>query len=299
MLFSGGLDSILAARILMDQNIKIIPLCLKSFFFDCSLAEETIKELGLKLKVLNISEKHLDVIKNPKRLTGKGMNPCIDCHLFMIKSAKEEMLKYGCDFMATGEVLNERPFSQNRNIFTLAEKESGLEGLILRPLSAKLLPITIPEKEGLVDREKLFDINGKSRKKQIALVEKFKIKDFPNPAGGCILTDKDYSKRLKKLFNEVPNCDGSDCLIIRSGRVFWKDNFMFIVGRTKEDNSMILKLKKKEDVVIEPDNFAGPTVLTRGFGKKIEEDVMNEAVGLLMDYSKKIPEEAIVKTSLK
>jgi len=294
LLFSGGLDSLLVAKILMEQKIKVVPVCFKSLFFDCSLAQKTIKNLGLKLKIVDISQKHLKIIKKPKRSVGKGMNPCIDCHLFMLKTAKEIMIKDGYDFLATGEVLNERPFSQNRNIFALAEKELNLEGLILRPLSAKLLPTTIPEKKGLVKRAKLFGISGKSRKPQIALAKKFKIKDFPNPAGGCILTDADYAKRLKDLFSKIPNCDGLDCLILRSGRIVWNDKIMLVIGREEKDNQQILKLKKPNDVVLEPDNFAGPTVLIRGFGKKINEKLIKVGVELLLAYSKKIPSEAII-----
>ena len=193
LLFSGGLDSMLIVKILQKQGIEIIPVCFCSFFFNCTTAEKSAKILGLKLKIINISEEHLKVIKNPKRGTGKGMNPCVDCHLLMIKKAKDMMKKQDCDFIATGEVLNERPFSQNRRVFKLAEKTLGLEGLILRPLSAKLLPETIPEKKNWVKRELLFDFQGKSRKPQIALAKKFKIKEFPTPAGGCILTDKQYS----------------------------------------------------------------------------------------------------------
>ncbi|MBU0546808.1 MAG: tRNA 4-thiouridine(8) synthase ThiI [Patescibacteria group bacterium] len=299
LLFSGGLDSILVAKILMEQKIKVVPVCFKSLFFGCSLAQKTIKDLGLKLKIVDISKKHLDIIKNPKRSVGKGMNPCIDCHLFMIKTAKEIMIRDGYDFLATGEVLNERPFSQNRNVFTLVEKELDLEGLILRPLSAKLLPITIPEKKGLVKRSKLFDVSGKSRKTQIALTKKFKIKDFPSPAGGCILTDINYAKKLKYLFNKIPDCDSSDCLILKNGRIVWDKKIMLVIGREERDNRQILKLKKPNDIVLEPDNFAGPTVLIRGFGKEIKKAMIDKAVELLLSYSKKIPQEIIIKTSLK
>jgi len=295
LLFSGGLDSLLVAKILMEQKIKVVPVCFKSLFFDCSLAQKTIKNLGLKLKIVDISQKHLGIIKKPKRSVGKGMNPCIDCHLFMLKTAKDIMIKDGHDFLATGEVLNERPFSQNRNIFALAEKELNLGGLILRPLSAKVLPITIPEKKGWVKREKLFGISGKSRKPQIALVKKFKIKNFPNPAGGCILTDADYAKKLKELFNKIPNCDGLDCLILKNGRIVWDNKIMLVIGREKEDNQQILKLRKPDDVILEPDNFAGPTILIRGFKKKITKQTVNKGIELLLNYSKKIPQEIIIK----
>ncbi|MDI6798760.1 MAG: asparagine synthase-related protein, partial [Candidatus Aenigmarchaeota archaeon] len=142
LLFSGGLDSILSAKILREQKIRIVPICFESYFFNCHLAERMAKRLGLKLKIIDFSEEHLKIVKNPKYGRGQGMNPCIDCHLLMLKEAKKVMEKEKLDFIATGEVLGQRSFSQNRNTLKLIEKEAGLKGLILRPLSAKLLPET-------------------------------------------------------------------------------------------------------------------------------------------------------------
>lgn len=300
LLFSGGLDSILAAKILMRQKIKVIPLCFRSFFFDCSLAKKSARTLRLKLKVVDFSKEHLRVIKNPEYGRGQGMNPCVDCHLLMIKKAKEILEKEKFDFIATGEVLGERPFSQNRKIFELAERKTNLRGLILRPLSAKLLAPTLPEKRGLVLREKLFDFQGKSRKPQIALAKKLKIKEFPTPAGGCILTDLEYSKKLKKLFEKVPNCDGLDCEILRRGRIFWAphqkfDRGLIVVARNKTECQELRKLKKEKDLILEPRNFPGPTVLVRGFGKKIKKEVIQKATEILLHYTKKIPKEIIIE----
>jgi len=295
LLFSGGLDSILVAKILQKQNIKITPICFRSFFFGCKIAKESAQNRGLKLKVVDISREHLKIVKNPQYGRGQGINPCVDCHLSMIKKAKEIMKKENFDFLATGEVLGERPFSQNKRVFKLAEKESGLKGLILRPLSAKLLPETIPEKKGWVKREELFAFLGKSRKPQINLAKKLKIEKFPSPAGGCILTDSEYSRKLRELFEKIPDRDGLDCQVLRKGRAFWKDNFLIMVGRNEKENEELKSLRKKKDFILEPENFPGPTVLIRGFGKKIKKAIINRGTELLLHYSKKLPEEIIIE----
>jgi len=293
LLFSGGLDSILAAKVLMEQKIQVVSVCFSSYFFGCDLAKKSVKQLGLKLKIVNISEKQLSMVKKPQYGRGKGLNPCIDCHLLMIKEAEKIMKKEKFDFLATGEVLGERPFSQRKEIMKLIEKEAGLGGLILRPLSAKLLEETVPEKTGWIKREKLFAIQGKSRKPQLSLAKKFEIKEFPSPSGGCILTDPQYTKRLRVLLKKNPNFDGKDTQILRKGRLFWNENCLIVVGRNERENKEIRQLadKKKKDLVLDPESFPGPTVLIRGFGKRIKKDVIMKAVELLLNYSKKIPKE--------
>jgi len=290
LLFSGGLDSILDAKILLKQKIKIIPICFQSYFFDCKLAKESAKKLRLKVKIVNFGKKHLKIVKSPEYSHGKGMNPCIDCHLLMLKEAKKIMEKEKIDFIATGDVLGERPFSQNREALIKMEKEANLKKIILRPLSAKLLPKTIPEELGLIKRESLFDFRGKSRKPQIKLARELRISEFPSPAGGCLLTDPQYSQKLKVLFEKVPDFNGKDCQVLKRGRVFWQDDFLIVVGRNEKENEELKKLKKKEDLILEPENFPGPTVLIRGFGKKVKKEMIKEGIGLLLNYSKKIPE---------
>jgi tRNA U34 2-thiouridine synthase MnmA/TrmU len=295
LLFSGGLDSILATKILMEQEIKVIPVCFKSFFFDCNLAKRSVKNLNLKLKIVDISKEHLKIVKKPRFGYGKGLNPCIDCHLSMLKKAKGIFKKGNFDILATGEVLGERPFSQRKEIFKLIEKKVGLENLILRPLSAKLLPETVYEKEGLIKREKLFSIRGKSRKPQIELAKKFKIKEFPTPAGGCILTDPQYSKRLKLLLEKIPDFDGEDTRLLKKGRIFWDKEFLIVVGRNERENKEIEKMKQKDDLILEPLNFPGPTVLIRGFKKKIRKEQIIKATEFLLNYTKKIPEDIMIE----
>lgn len=290
LLFSGGLDSILAAKLLMEQGIDVLGITFKSCFFNEDQAKKAGEEIGLKIKVIDISKEHLEVVKKPKYGYGKNMNPCIDCHLLMLKEAKKlkEKLKY--NFIATGEVLDERPMSQNKNILKLLEKESGLEGYLLRPLSAKLLGPTIPEKNNIVKREKLLDIKGRSRKRQLELAKKFKLKWYPTPSGGCLLTDPQFSRRLKDMFEKWPNADCDDMKLLKFGRHFWKEDFLIVVGRNEKENKEIKKLKREKDIVIEPQNIPGPTILIRGKRKKPRE-VISLAKDLIKKYSKKIKDK--------
>ena len=198
ILFSGGLDSILATKLLLEQGIIVQGLTLKSAFFDAKQAKKAAEKVGIQLKVIDFSDEHLRMVKNPKFGYGKNMNPCIDCHLLMLKTAQKIMTKENFDFVATGEVLGERPMSQRKQILGLLEKEAGLVGRLLRPLSAKLLLPTEAEKKGLVDRRKLLDIQGRSRKRQLALAKKWGIDWYSTPAGGCLLTDPEFSKKLDR-----------------------------------------------------------------------------------------------------
>jgi len=324
ILFSGGLDSILAAKVLMDQKIKVEGITFKSYFFDAEQAQKAAKEIGLPLKVIDISKEHLKMVKNPKYGYGKAMNPCIDCHILMLKVArqmqKNKVRQAGnsFSFVATGDVLGERPMSQNKQALELIEKEAGLAGYLLRPLSAKLLKPTIPEKLGWVDREKLLDIRGRSRKRQIALAQKYKIKKYPTPAGGCLLTDLEFGKRLKELFKIYPKCDGNDIELLKLGRHFWQklpnpggtaqlrpvrnqrfltglrpastqnrceNNWVkIIVGRNEEENKKIKKLKKKGDILIEMKNYPGPLTLVRIYGKRAIKNLAIEKAKKLTQY---------------
>ena len=277
LLFSKGLDSILVKRILEEQNIEVEVINFGSCFF----SGET-----------DITEDHLEIVKNPKYGRGVGMNPCRDCHLLMLKKAGEVMREKGYDFIATGEVVNQRPFSQSKEQLLFLEKKANLEGLILRPLSAKLLPETIPEKKGLIDRNKLYDISGKNRSKQLELAKEFNIKEFPMPAGGCILTDKEYSKKLKKLFEINPNFDRNDAKVLTKGRVFFEDEIMFIIARNEKEGTEIKEFLKKRDIYLEPQNFPGPSVLIRSFTEDKNFDIITQkGKEYLIKYSKKVPKD--------
>ena len=278
LLFSGGLDSILAKEILERQEIKVETINFGSCFFN-----------GKK----SIVKEHLKIVKNPRLGRGKEMNPCRDCHLLMLKTAAEIMKKKKYDFIATGEVVSQRPFSQSKQQLLFFDKEAGIERRVLRPLSAQIMPETIPEKKGIVDRRKLFGISGKSRKQQLALAKEFKIEEFPSPAGGCILTDKEYSKKLKKLLEVNPKFDCKDARILNYGRVFFKSKTMFVVTRNEQEENNIKRCFKKGDIILCPINFSGPLVLIRNFGSlKID---LEKGKSYILKYSKKIP----VKTEIK
>ena len=275
-LFSGGLDSILGVKLLQEQGVLVVGLAFVSCFFGVSQAKKSAKEISLPLRVVDISDEHLEIVKKPKYGYGKAMNPCIDCHLLMLKKAKEIMQKENFDFVATGEVLGERPMSQNKKALLLLERESSLSGYLLRPLSAKLLKKTVPEQKGLVEREKFLDIWGRSRKIQIKLAKKFNIREYPSPAGGCLLADLEFGKKLKELFEKVPRCGKYDIYLLKYGRHFWRRGSKVVVGRNEKENKAIKKLARAGDILVEMENYTGPTALVRNYGDK---EHLSEIIG--------------------
>jgi len=292
VLMSGGLDSILAAKILKESGIKVVALCFKSCFFSDAKAKFAAKKLGVIFKSSDFSKEHLEMTKNPKHGYGSAANPCIDCHILMLKKAKEIMEKEKFDFIATGEVLGERPMSQNKKALDLIEKKSGLFGYLLRPLSARVLEKTIPEKDGIIDEGKLFDISGRSRKKQMVLAKKWKIDWYPAPSGGCLLTEKDFGKRLKELSSINPDFNEKDARLLAFGRHFWFNKIKIIVGRREDENREIKKLKQKGDVLIEMKNYSGPTTLVRDhFGKGVTKEALEKAKFFTSFYSTKAREK--------
>lgn len=287
VLFSGGLDSLLTAKLLLKQKIEIKLITFKSYFFNGDLALKSAKQLSLKPEIIDISEDHLRIVKKPKFGYGAVINPCIDCHLLMLKKAKEKMEKEGFNFIATGEVLGERPMSQNIKALKLIEKESSLSNFLIRPLSAKLLPPTLLEKKGLIKRELLEAIKGRSRKRQLILAKEFKFSFIPSPAGGCLLTDLNFGKRLKELKDVFPDFKGDDIELLKLGRHFWEDKVKIVVGRNKEENFLIEKLTKKGDILVKIKNYPSPTTLIRSYNKKIEKEVIDKAKFLTVYYSNK------------
>jgi len=276
LLYSKGLDSILVLKILEKQNIQVKTINFGTCFFDGEI---------------DITKDHLKIVKEPKYGRGVGMNPCRDCHLLMLKKAKEIMEKEGYDFIATGEVVSQRPFSQKRDQLLFLEKEAGLEGYLLRPLSAKLLPETIAEKKGLVDRSKFYDISGKNRKRQLELTKEFNIKEFPMPAGGCILTDKEYSKKLKQLLEVNPNFSANDAKVIRKGRIYFEDKILFVISRDEKEGEELKTFLLKKDIYLEPENFPGPSVLIRSFTGDIDSGIIEKGKDFLIKHSKKVPKD--------
>ncbi len=286
VLLSGGLDSILAVKILQKQDIEVTGISFVSFFFNADLAQKAAKELKIELKIVDFSDEHLAMVKNPGHGYGKAINPCIDCHILMLKKARQIMEKEKFDLVATGEVLGERPMSQNRQALELIEKESGLKSYLLRPLSAKLLEPTIPEEKGLVNRDKLLDISGRSRKKQMALAKQWRIKEYPTPAGGCCLTDLQFAERFKQLLAFWPDCQGSDVLLLKLGRHFWIEDNLIVVGRNEAENKQIKEMAQKGDVLIEAKKFPGPSILIRSKERILEQSLI-KAKELMLRYSHK------------
>jgi tRNA U34 2-thiouridine synthase MnmA/TrmU len=286
VLLSGGLDSILAVKLLLEQGIEVEAVNFRTNFCGPAKARPAAKMLGVSLREVDIREDFLAVLKKPKYGYGAGLNPCIDCHALMLKKAGQIMRAEGFDLVATGEVLGERPMSQHKQALKIVAKEAGLEGYLLRPLSAKLLEPTIPEKEGLVERGKLLDISGRSRKKQIELAERYGIKNYPTPAGGCALTQEGFARRLKELMEKKPEFSTEDVDLVRFGRHFWIDSTQIILGRNQEENQILESVAKDGDVLVVPDSFVGPTILLRG--KKIDESAIGKAKELIIKFSPKI-----------
>jgi tRNA-specific 2-thiouridylase len=261
-LMSGGLDSILAARVLQDQGIRVIGVTFVTPFFGSERAEQAAEMLQMELRVMDITQVHLEMLQSPKHGYGKALNPCIDCHALMFREAGKLMEAEGADFLFSGEVLGERPMSQNRQSLMVVARESGYEDLIIRPLSAKLLPETLPEREGKVDRERLLDISGRSRKPQVELAAHYGITNYPQPAGGCLLTDTGYTRKLKELMARSPAVSGRDAWLLRAGRHFRLDTGdKVIVGRDQNDNAQILSMKDKSDVVLDVRDYPSPIAL--------------------------------------
>jgi tRNA U34 2-thiouridine synthase MnmA/TrmU len=279
-LLSGGLDSTLAAKVVLEQGIELEALNFLTVFCTCTnrgasclASQKAVETLGISLKVFNISEEYLEIVKHPKHGYGSNMNPCIDCRIFIMKKAKAYMEKTGASFIVTGEVLGERPMSQRRDAMRLIEKEAELEGFILRPLSAKLLPPSIPEKEGWIDRDRLLNIQGRSRKPQMELAAHFGIHDYPCPAGGCLLTDPGFARRIKDLITHDPDFSLNDVHLLKMGRHFrMSPAVKLVVGRNEEENLKIQTFSQEGDVLLQVSHYPGPLSLLRGAvnGKVIE-----------------------------
>ncbi len=290
-LLSGGLDSTLAARVVMEQGVGLEALNFMTVFCTCThrgatclASQKAVETLGIPLKVLNVSEEYLCIVKNPKHGYGRNMNPCIDCRIFMLKKAKAHMEESGAAFIITGEVLGQRPMSQRRDAMRLIEKEAGLEGLILRPLSAKVLPVTVPEKEGWVDREKLLTVQGRSRKPQMALAVHYGIHDYPCPAGGCLLTDPGFAKRMKDLLAHDSNFSLNDVHLLKMGRHFrFSPGTKLVVGRQEEENQRIQTFAQGDDILLKVSSFPGPLSLLRG---RLADGDIERAAAITAHYSK-------------
>jgi tRNA U34 2-thiouridine synthase MnmA/TrmU len=262
-LCSGGLDSMLAGVVLRQQGIDVSWVTFETPFFTADKARAASRITGIPLTVQRITDVYLPMLRSPACGYGKNMNPCMDCHALMFRLAGERMRAEGFDFLFSGEVLGQRPMSQNKTSLRYVEKHSGFEGYILRPLSARRLPVTVPEAEGLVDRARLLDLSGRGRKPQMALAEAFGIAAYPAPAGGCLLTDRNYSRRLKDLFEHQTQVREAELELLKYGRHFRLDGLTkIVVGRTQGENQAIFDTHDPaRDILLKLQSYPGPTVL--------------------------------------
>jgi tRNA-uridine 2-sulfurtransferase len=300
-LLSGGLDSVLATKLMKDQGIEVVALHFTSPFCNCNKgnggcglqAVSASKELGVRVVVRAKGLEYMDIVRKPRHGYGRNMNPCIDCRIFILKKAREVMEAEGASFVITGEVLGQRPMSQTKQTIRLIEKESGLEGLILRPLSAKYFPATIPEREGIVDREKLLDISGRSRKRQFALADAFDLKEFGCPGGGCLLTDSLFVPRVRDLLCHDSDLTMRDVSLLRIGRHFrLSADAKLIVGRNKEENDRLVALASPPYVRVSPVGFQGPEGLLAGI---VDDRIVEMTARIMAHYGKQETDKVTIE----
>jgi tRNA-uridine 2-sulfurtransferase len=283
-LLSGGLDSSLAAMTLKRQGIDVTCIAFVTPFFGAGKARKAAAAMEIPLLVEDIGQMHLEMVKNPRYGYGKNLNPCIDCHAMMFRLAGERMVADGFDFLFSGEVLGQRPMSQNPTALKTVAKYSGHPDRILRPLSAKLLPITPMEESGMVDRERLLDIQGRSRKRQTALAEEWGLVDYPASGGGCLLTEKSFTGRLRDLLEHNPQATPVDVELLKRGRQFrLSEQAKLTVGRNQEDNELLNSLARENDVTLRARDFSGPLALISG---EFNEQDLQTAAAIVAGYGK-------------
>ncbi|MFP5211955.1 MAG: tRNA 4-thiouridine(8) synthase ThiI [Acidobacteriota bacterium] len=281
-LLSGGLDSTLAAKVLQEQGIEVLGLTFVTPFFGAEPAMKAGKQAGIPVRALDISERHLEMLRKPQYGYGSQMNPCIDCHGLMLREAGRVMEEEGADFLFTGEVMGQRPMSQRRDSMRSVEKLSGYVGRVLRPLSAKHLPPTEVETEGLVDRERLLDIHGRSRKRQAELADYYGIKEYPQPGGGCLLTKEGFANKLKNLMEAFPEVTPREIEHLKWGRHFrLPGNSICTLGRNRIDNERLESMAAPTDMLLRVSDFPSPT----GLLLVADESDIPFAARLLVAYS--------------
>ncbi|MEW6602172.1 MAG: hypothetical protein AB1499_14455, partial [Nitrospirota bacterium] len=290
-LYSGGLDSTLAILIMKRHGIDVTAVTFMNHF-GCDISDKSscskdpfaasIK-FGFQVKLAHLSDKFLNIVKNPKYGHGKNMNPCIDCRVLMLKEAKEFMRLTGSDFLITGEVVGQRPMSQRKNCFPMIDKAADVKGLVVRPLCGKLLPATIAEEQGLISREMLLDFNGRSRKPQMVLAEELGLTEYPAPAGGCLLTEPIYSYKLRELLKHDSNPEYKDINFLRLGRHFrFSPECKIIVGRNNTENEAIKSLSDSDDYKLRVPGHGSPLTVILG---KASDDAVSLAASMCARYS--------------
>ena len=291
-LLSGGLDSTLAVKVMLDQGIEVEALNFTSPFCTCtgrnagckSEAVRVASEFNIPIKVMNKGIDYLEVVRNPRHGYGKGLNPCIDCRIFLLRKAREYMAESGSDFVITGEVLGQRPMSQRRDTLRVIERESGLEGLLLRPLSARHFSPTRPELEGWVDRDKLLAISGRSRKEQMRIAEELDVKNYPCPAGGCLLTETSFVPKIKDIFDHSNALNIRDFRLLRIGRHFRiGPGTKVIIGRDEADNTLLENNVQQGEVQLRWIDGGSPLGVVTGV---VDDSLISTAARLILRYTK-------------
>ncbi|MDD5092142.1 MAG: tRNA 4-thiouridine(8) synthase ThiI [Candidatus Wallbacteria bacterium] len=283
-LLSGGLDSTLAILVAREAGASVKGITFTTPFYGAGPAQAAAEDIGLDLVVCDIFDEFLPILRNPSHGYGKNLNPCLDCHTLMVKKALEMLVECSCDYIITGEVLGERPMSQNRNSLDLVSSRSGAKNLLLRPLSAKLLPPTLPETEGWIDRELLWNISGRSRKIQLELAEKFGLSEFQTPAGGCLLTDPNFTRRLRRFLAD-PDLSRRTIELIKIGRHFFIEGFHVVISRNETENAILESMAENGDATLFLDDLPSPfTLVLKGIAAP--DQVLEKAGALTLRYSK-------------
>lgn len=285
-LFSGGLDSQLAAYLIKQQGIEVIGVNFTTPFFGSEdRTADAAEKLGIELIHFKLGKGYKELLQNPVYGYGKNFNPCIDCHAFMLKNAGELMKNMGASFLVSGEVVGQRPMSQNKSSLNAVDKLSGYRGLIVRPLSARLLSASIPEQEKWIEREQLLDISGRARTRQMELAQQFGIEDYPTPAGGCLLTEQNFANRLKLYLQKNPDALLDSLQVLKYGRHFYLDDTtLLIVGRNKADNLKLLELAGSQDYILKVVTHPGPAglILTAA---DVDNEILRHASAIVARYS--------------
>ena len=290
-LLSGGLDSLLATRLIMDQGIEVVGLHFITPFFgyqkkgqEARYREKWKEFYGIDARIIDVSDEYLRILRNPRYGYGRNFNPCVDCKIFLFSRAKDIMEEEKADFLVSGEVLGQRPMSQRRDTMRIVERDSGTEGFLLRPLCAQLMKPTRPELEGIVDRQKLLGITGRGRKPQMELAERMGIRHYPAPAGGCLLTDPEMANRIRKFFNQSPQATVHEILLLQVGRHFQlSEDRHLVVGRREEENERLMELFREGDTLLRVQGIPGPLGLLRG---RADEEGLRLAGSIVARYSK-------------
>lgn len=290
VLFSGGLDSILACAILADQGIDVVALRFMSPFFGTETAKRVEEErrwmpdrFGIHVRNIDITKAFLPVLLNPAHGYGRFLNPCIDCRILMLREAARHLEALGAHFVATGEVMGQRRLSQRREVLALIERESGLSGRLLRPLSALKLAPTPMEEAGIVDRSRLLALHGRGRKEQMALASRLGIRGYPTPSGGCLLADPIISAKVRRILDRWPDLDTHDLRLSPIGRhIFLPDGSWLVLGRNQRENERIQGLARQEDCLVSLAGGSGPT----GLWKRIKDHRLCPRVAAIVDSYK-------------